>query len=329
MQVRLYSDKFFFDNEKENFAFKTYKKEEGYEERLVKLDHPMVKGNFREIYFDQFRIGIGDLQLAQKTVLQFKSEFKMVEMYFSLEAEILLSSDCFDQDVFFKPHEHNIIFMGEIEGCLKCGAGRFRIVEVDMNPSIFIKYMPESGIHYERFLEKIKAGIAGPLGMENGLINLEMHRIIQDILACEREGIYKKMFLESKIIELLLLQLEQFDDQIESPLTVKPDDIEKLYMIRDFILENLTESYSLTDLARLAGTNEFTLKKSFKELFGTTVFGFWNDAKMDLAQKLLKDSDKTIKEVAALVGYKYPQHFTAAFKRKFGIVPSHLRNKKV
>lgn len=325
MKIRLYSDKIFSDGETENHVFKTYVKEEGYEEKTVMLDHPDAKGSFREIYFDHFRIGIGDLQLAQKAVLDFESEAKMVEMYFSLEAEINIRSDSFEEDMNFSSHEQNIIFMGEIEGCLECGAGKFRIVEVDVDPTFFMKYAPESGWIYEKFLNKIKTGTSGPLARKNGLIDLEMHRIIQDILTCSRKGMYKTMFLESKIIELFLLQLEQLDEQLDSPLTIKSDDIDKLYLVRDFILENLAGSYSLVELARIAGTNEFTLKKGFKELFGTTVFGFWNDAKMDRAHKLLKDSDKTIKEIASLVGYKYPQHFTAAFKRKFGIVPSHMR----
>lgn len=134
------------------------------------------------------------------------------------------------------------------------------------------------------------------------------------------------MFLESKIIELLLLQLEQFDDPVDAVLSIKPDDIEKIYIVRDFILDHLGESHSLMELARLAGTNEFTLKKGFKEVFGTTVFGFWGEAKMEKARKLLGDPDISVKEVADAVGYKHPQHFTAAFKRRFGILPSKFRN---
>lgn len=91
------------------------------------------------------------------------------------------------------------------------------------------------------------------------------------------------MFLEAKVIELLLLQLEQLCDEDSENATIKKYDIEKIYAVRDFILNNLTEPYSLTGLAHKVGTNEFTLKKGFKELFGTTVFGFWNDAKMEEA----------------------------------------------
>ena len=49
------------------------------------------------------------------------------------------------------------------------------------------------------------------------MITPEMHHTIREILNCKRTGIYKKMFLEARTIELLLLQLEQINapnDQI-------------------------------------------------------------------------------------------------------------------
>ncbi|ULT23854.1 helix-turn-helix transcriptional regulator [Sphingobacterium sp. E70] len=82
---------------------------------------------------------------------------------------------------------------------------------------------------------------------------------------------------------------------------------------------------TLVNLAHLVGTNEFTLKKGFKELFGTTVFGFWNDAKMEHAKKLILDKNMTIGEVSDAIGYKNQRHFSDAFRRKFGFPPSKLK----
>lgn len=151
-----------------------------------------------------------------------------------------------------------------------------------------------------------------------------MFQIIQDIINCERKGLFKKMFLEAKVIELLLLQLEQIYDNTIANSLIKKSEVEKIYAVRDYILDNLTQNCSLIDLAHKVGTNEFTLKKGFKELFGTTVFGFWNDAKMEEARKMLRTKELSIGEIADVIGYKNPQHFTAAFKRKYGVVPSRI-----
>jgi len=75
----------------------------------------------------------------------------------------------------------------------------------------------------------------------------------------------------------------------------------------------------------LKQTNEFTLKKGFKEVFGTTVFGFWNELKMQESKNLLLEHKLTVAEVSEKIGYKNPQHFSTAFKQYFGISPSRLK----
>jgi AraC-like DNA-binding protein len=73
------------------------------------------------------------------------------------------------------------------------------------------------------------------------------------------------------------------------------------------------------------GLNDFKLKKGFKELFGTTVFSYLNELKMDYAKRLILDEKKTIYEVAMTLGYSEPHHFYAAFKRRFGYSPGELK----
>ncbi len=81
---------------------------------------------------------------------------------------------------------------------------------------------------------------------------------------------------------------------------------------------------SLIDLAHQVGTNDAYLKKHFKEVFGTTVFGYLHDAKMREARKMLLE-DKTVTEVAYHTGYRYVAHFTRAFKKYFGVTPNQVR----
>jgi AraC-like DNA-binding protein len=153
-----------------------------------------------------------------------------------------------------------------------------------------------------------------------------MYEIINGIINCQRKGVFKKIYLEAKIMELLLLQLEQFQEDDGVAVSLKKADIDKIYAVREYLLQNMEANNTLVSLAHSVGTNEFTLKNGFKELFGTTVFGFWHDAKMEHAKKLILHEEKTIGEVSDLVGYKNQRHFSDAFKRKFGIPPSKLKN---
>jgi AraC-like DNA-binding protein len=86
---------------------------------------------------------------------------------------------------------------------------------------------------------------------------------------------------------------------------------------------------SLHELAAMVGTNECTLKKAFKQEFGTTVFQYLFDYRMDLAVRYLLDTSLPIAEIGLKLGYDYPSHFCTAFKRKYGMSPVEYRARMV
>ncbi|WP_162618524.1 helix-turn-helix domain-containing protein [Pedobacter yulinensis] len=104
-----------------------------------------------------------------------------------------------------------------------------------------------------------------------------------------------------------------------------PADAEKLWQARLHMEQHLQAPPSLFELARLIGLNDYKLKRDFKKLFGTTVFGYLYEKRMEKAKALLEQERLPVGEIAYLVGYKNPQHFTAAFKKKFGCLPRGFR----
>ena len=255
----------------------------------------------------------------------FESDFETVEMHFALQGASY-STDFENKHRFeFEENYHNIVytsnFRGESEMYSQKGVKFF---EINFNPNFFVQYLGDDCNYFYQFLKNVQDQKNGMIYQKNFPITPEMYLAIQEILGSQREGMLKKMFLEAKVIELLMLQLEQIS-RLFSTTSLKPSDQEKIYAVKDILDKQIHQRTSLIDLARQVGTNEFTLKKGFKELFGTTVFGYWNDLKMRYAQKMLLEQNTPIYQVAEAIGYKNPQHFTTAFKRKYGIVPSAFK----
>ena len=152
-----------------------------------------------------------------------------------------------------------------------------------------------------------------------------MYGLIHDMHHSPYSGYFKGIYLEAKAIELFLLQVKQLEREDRTAGSkLKPGDIERLYAIRDFITEHFDQHVTITDLARKAGINQMKLKNGFKELFGMTVFGFLSDIRMGKAKQLLVEEKLLVGEVSDRIGYKHAHHFTAAFKKKFGVLPRHL-----
>jgi AraC-like DNA-binding protein len=155
-----------------------------------------------------------------------------------------------------------------------------------------------------------------------------MYNIISDMQLTPYKGRLKEIYLEAKAIELFLMQVGQLDREEGHSgrrSGLQPDDIDRLQEIREYITLNYHQPFTIVGLARQAGINQMKLKTGFKELFNTTVFGYLHDIRMKEAKRLLLDERLLVGEVADRIGYRHAHHFTAAFKRKFGILPRDLR----
>lgn len=295
------------------------------QENVVQLKDYIGNGYFREIFFDGVHIAFGDARLSEKLLLGFETDYESIEMHFALKGKNTAFSDTFEKEISFEAHNHNLIYANGMNGKMEWENEHFQVFEINLAPSFFKRFLPQKHQLFDAFRTAIEKGNSGLLHQKHRPISHKMYAMIDEMISCERTGIFKRMFLEAKVIELLLLQLEQFANDTFSHSTLKKSDVDKIYAVREFILQNLDTACSLIDLAHFVGTNDFILKKGFKELFGTTVFGFWNDAKMEQAKLLLTEQDMNVGEVSLQIGYKNQRHFSTAFKRKYGVLPSQLK----
>lgn len=156
----------------------------------------------------------------------------------------------------------------------------------------------------------------------NLCITPSMMFLISEITRQPYSGAMMSLFLESKIMELYLAQIHSFDSYDYHILKLSRNDIDRLYDARDYISENLNKRISILALAREIGINQTKLKTGFKQLFGTTIFDYAIDQKMKLAIALLEENRLSLTEISYKIGYSHPNHFSLAFKRRFGVSPS-------
>lgn len=163
---------------------------------------------------------------------------------------------------------------------------------------------------------------------KNLSIPISLSVALNDLEVSQMMGNASPMYLEAKVTECLSLFMRETEGK--EPVNAKIvgfSDRDKIYQARDIICSEYLNPSSLHDLALRVGTNECTLKAGFKEAFRTTVFNYLFDYRMNIAIHYLLDTNKSIGEVAGLVGYEHQAHFCTAFKRKFNVTPSEYRLK--
>jgi len=154
-------------------------------------------------------------------------------------------------------------------------------------------------------------------------MTVEMHMIVKEILGYTKKGIMQKLFVEAKIIKLLILIFEQFNEKNILESTPKTPE-----MIRKFIDENYHRNIKAEEIGKYIGMNQNMIRKEFKAYYHTTIAHYISELRMLKARKLITDKEIMIKEIAIECGYEYLQNFTRAFKKKFGMSPESLRNNK-
>ncbi|MHA3788066.1 helix-turn-helix transcriptional regulator [Flavobacterium hauense] len=286
------------------------------------------EGSFKKFMFKNIHVCYGDIRLNEHSYVAITFPVPVVEMYFSILGNSSVSIESGTQYTF-QGNEHNLIFCPDKQYLVGSPDSKklsytFHIVFTE---HYFLSLVHRAYPVLDSFSSEMLRRKFVMLAKSNMLITPEMNSILQEMMNCSRSGMLKCLFMEAKVIKLLMLQIEQYEQlQIQNSSWLKSHDIEKIHSVKAIIDNNISKSHSLMELAREAGINDFKLKKGFKEVYGTTVFGYLKDIRMIEAKKMLLKNDIPIADIAMLCGYKFVQNFTNAFKKEFGITPDKFRS---
>ncbi len=102
----------------------------------------------------------------------------------------------------------------------------------------------------------------------------------------------------------------------------------KLRQITDWMAEHVTEDFSLDRLAAQAGLSKFHFQRLFKRATGVAPSRYHINLRLNLARRLLRETKKSVVDVALEVGYANPSHFAQLFRRETGLSPSDYRRQR-
>ena len=140
--------------------------------------------------------------------------------------------------------------------------------------------------------------------------------------------------LASRIRSLLNLR-EQLIRKFQKQVEIKPEEITITSVDQDFMKRALevveknmdNPDFSVEDLSRELHMSRVALYKKLLSLTGKTPIEFIRVMRLKRAAQLLKQSQKTISEVAYEVGFNNPKIFTRYFKEEFNMTPSEFQSK--
>lgn len=97
---------------------------------------------------------------------------------------------------------------------------------------------------------------------------------------------------------------------------------------KNYIDENYTSKITLDELAQKCYVSKWHLTRLFKQRTGYSPFEYINTKRLELAKKLLRETDYSITEIAYKTGFNSSSYFSQIFKKNFDTSPENYRKIK-
>ena len=135
-------------------------------------------------------------------------------------------------------------------------------------------------------------------------------------------------YIRVKVLELLLVMtgldvVKQQSDRVYFP----ENQIEAVKQMHEFLMNHVSEHYTIEALAERFHLSPTVMKKCFKGVYGDSIYAYMKHYRLQVAEKLLKEGKLTVGEIAEQIGYLNPNKFTSAFRAEYGIPPTTYRKK--
>ena len=200
----------------------------------------------------------------------------------------------------------------------------FRTASIRFQPQTAEEFFAE-GLSLPGRARKILRRVQENVGMARlAPIDAAAMKRLETMFTTPYSNAARRLYLESCVFDLLAGQVASLPGAAGNPCRVQPRHREKVLAARDHIDGHLQNPPTIAELSRIVGTNEFTLKRAFKETLGTTIFAYVSRRRMEHATFLLQQG-MSVFSTAQEVGYECARSFSTAFRKQMGCPPSVIR----
>lgn len=154
------------------------------------------------------------------------------------------------------------------------------------------------------------------------MIYPSLQKIVDEIVTEPVDETFELFFRRIKAEELvcrLLMELEKRDEKRLYALNAH--DIQAIYQVKEQMLEHLETPPVINELADAANMSPSKLKRLFRQIFGNSIFSYYQEFRMKEAARLLKEEKRSVSDVGYGLGFTNLSHFSRVFNEHIGMKP--------
>ncbi len=137
----------------------------------------------------------------------------------------------------------------------------------------------------------------------------------------------RQSYVKVKLLELLLMLTElDYDPGKADYVYFSRTQRDCVRQIHDFVAEHIGEHYTIEELAERFTISPTAMKRCFKGIYGVPIYTYFRTYRLQIAERLLREGQCSVAEIAAKIGYANPNKFTSAFCAEYGMPPTRYKN---
>lgn len=150
---------------------------------------------------------------------------------------------------------------------------------------------------------------------------VEQSRLLQQ----NRNSFFSRTRHGMLLLDAVMQLFSKVADMQQPAGQIAPRPDRQKWIIEQYIEKNFSGAASIDGLARELYLSQRQTRKLVHKYLGSDYKTIIIARRMELAQILLRDTDKSLEEIAWQVGYNSYSGFQLCFKNHFGITPSKMR----
>ena len=159
-------------------------------------------------------------------------------------------------------------------------------------------------------------------------LSKEMRVLIRELSQPPAAKALVRLFYHARSLQLLYCLLEQLNKRTLAPArSINALNISKIFQVRALLTKDLSTPPAIPDLAKTVLMSESYLKQLFREVFGESIYQFYQNNRLAKARELLLENKKTVREIGFELGFSNIGHFSRLFERTYHIKPKKFQMK--
>lgn len=159
-------------------------------------------------------------------------------------------------------------------------------------------------------------------------LDAEYLKLMDNLWSVHKMEPLHNIFLQNRVTMLMERFFTRLHDKINllnGGFKLTNDEVERLIKVEQLLVHDFSgPPPTIDEFSRLASMSSTKLKKSFKSVYGNSIYAYYQKERMQKARQLLMSSKYNVKETAAAIGYHNSSNFIEAFKKQFNVSPGEI-----